>query len=115
MCHYVLPGNRRVERNNEPDGRYADDAMILFMHELRKSKTLPSDYEVKVFGGGDQFPNRRNPISLSVPNNNIVVGRKLLKDYGFTIKAEHLGGIGHRNVIFDVWSGDVWIKHVEMK
>jgi chemotaxis protein CheD len=46
-----------------------------------------------------------------VADNNINVGRSLLKQHGFVIKAEHLGGTGHRNVIFDVWSGEVWIQH----
>ena len=25
----------------------------------------------------------------------------------------HLGGTGHRQVVLDVWSGDVWVRHVE--
>jgi chemotaxis protein CheD len=40
------------------------------------------------------------------------MGLNLLKQHGFTIKAEHLGGNGHRNLVFDVWSGLVWLKHV---
>ena len=30
--------------------------------------------------------------------------------YGFTFAAEDLGGNGHRNVMLDLWSGDVWVK-----
>lgn len=113
MCHYMLPGNRHQDRGGYLDGRYADNAMMLFMKELAKSNTKPSDYQVKIFGGGDQFPNQSKNSIISVPDNNIAVGRELLKYYGFTIKAEHLGGTGHRNVIFDLWSGHVWMKHVE--
>jgi chemotaxis protein CheD len=29
------------------------------------------------------------------------------------VSAEHLAGDGHRNVIFDLASGDVWVRHVE--
>ncbi len=113
MCHYMLPGNRRKDRGGELDGRYADDAMMMFMKELAKTGTRPMDYEVKIFGGGDQFPNQKTNSVISVPDNNIAIGRELLNYYGFTIKAEHLGGTGHRNVIFDLWSGHVWMKHVE--
>ncbi|MGZ5000925.1 MAG: hypothetical protein ACXV7F_11535 [Methylomonas sp.] len=102
---------REGGRQTEPDGRYADDAMALFMSELSKTGTWPVDYDVKMFGGGDQFPDHAGNM-FSVPDNNILVGRQLLQQLGFTIKAEHLGGTGHRNVIFDVWSGKVWIKHV---
>ena len=113
MCHYMLPGNRRKDRGDELDGRYADSAMMLFMKELAKSNTKPGDYQVKIFGGGDQFPNQSKTSVISVPDNNIAIGRELLSYYGFSINAEHLGGTGHRNVIFDLWSGHVWMKHVE--
>jgi chemotaxis protein CheD len=36
----------------------------------------------------------------------------LLEKYEFQLKSEHLGGVGHRNVMFDV-VGDVWVRHVE--
>jgi len=112
MCHFMLPGNRRLNRHKGLDGRYADDALLMFMQELDKSKTAPKDYEVKMFGGGDQFPGQTKPNRLSVPDSNVIAGRELLAHHGFKIKAEHLGGTGHRNVIFDLWSGHVWMRHV---
>ena len=111
MCHYLLP--MRNNEHTEFDGRYANDAIQLFMIELEKTNSLPREYEVKMFGGGNQFPRQTGNNRASVPDNNIQVGRQLLKQHGFTIKAEHLGGTGHRNVIFDVWSGHVWMRHVE--
>ena len=112
MCHYLLPAFRDRARRPDPDGRYADDAMALFLQELHKTGSWPADYEVKMFGGGDQFPNQILSSPINIPSNNINIGRGLLKQHGFAIKAEHLGGTGHRNVIFDVWSGEVWIRHV---
>ena len=35
----------------------------------------------------------------------------LLERYEIPIKAKHLGGDGHRKLMLDVWSGDVWLKH----
>ncbi|MBD9358468.1 chemotaxis protein CheD [Methylomonas albis] len=112
MCHFMLPGNRRIQRHKGLDGRYADDAMLMFMQELHKTKTRPADYEVKVFGGGDQFPGHSKPANLRVSDNNVLAGRALLAEHGFHIKAEHLGGTGHRNVIFDLWSGHVYMRHI---
>ena len=112
MCHYMLPGNRRKDRGERLDGRYADEAMLLFLRELIANNTRPAEYEVKMFGGGDQFPNRGQTSSGQVPSNNILIGRQLLKQHGFNIKAEHMGGTGHRNIIFDLWSGSVWMRHV---
>jgi chemotaxis protein CheD len=112
MCHYMLPGNRKIRRGNELDGKYADDAMLLFMQELKKTGTQPQDYVVKMFGGGDQFPGKPKAAAMSVPARNVESGHQLLAYHGFTLNADHLGGSGHRNVVFDIWSGDAWVKHV---
>jgi chemotaxis protein CheD len=68
------------------------------------------EYEVKLFGGGNMFPDHSNPVS-NVGVKNVDMARKLVKKHGFNCVAEHLGGDGHRNVIFNVWSGHVWVKH----
>lgn len=111
MCHYLLPTLGKQHPPQTIDGRYADGAIALFLREIENNGSKPSDYEVKMFGGGNQFlTGKFDPIC--VPNHNIDVGRKLLKQHGFDVKAEHLGGTGHRNVIFELWSGRAWIHHV---
>jgi chemotaxis protein CheD len=114
MCHYMLPEHTGRGRKR-PDGRYADDVMVLFMRELAANKTLAKDYEVKLFGGGRMFLNQRKGKvieALDIGLRNIEAGRRLLREHGFHVKAEHLAGDGHRNVIFDVATGDVWVRHV---
>jgi chemotaxis protein CheD len=131
MCHYMLAtrGNRR---GGELDGKYADEAMELFMREIRAAKTHPSEYQVKLFGGGNMFPDNRrrtsnecaectperaylDPISSChrVHCRNQQVAYYLVEKYGFKIHSEHLGGDGHRQLLFDVWSGYAWMKHVQ--
>ncbi len=116
MCHYMLPKDRRKEKrpgeHTGLDGKYADEAMRMFMHEIKKSHTSAHDYEVKIFGGGNQFPDQDQRV-FTVSDQNVDVGRELLAKHGLKIKSEHLGGNGHRNVMFDLWSGDVWVKHVD--
>lgn len=113
MCHYMLPGTRVSRRDKALDGRYADDVMHLFLEEIAKVGAKPAAFEVKMFGGGNQFPDRTaNLNAISVPDRNIEAGHALLKQHGFILKATHLGGTGHRNLMFDVWSGYAWMKHV---
>ncbi|MCQ8103977.1 chemotaxis protein CheD [Methylomonas sp. SURF-2] len=112
MCHYMLTTHHGNKPKTELDGRYADDAMVLFMRELDNSGTWPRDYEVKMFGGGNMFPAHGKIGPISVPENNIHYGRGILIRHGFRIKAGHLGSSGHRNIIFDIWSGNVWVQHV---
>jgi chemotaxis protein CheD len=110
MCHYMLPG-RGAHHGGEPDGRYAEEAMLLFLREIRQAGTSPSEYQAKLFGGGNMFGSHARSGSIDVGRRNIERGRELLQFNGFKVLSEHLAGFGHRNIIFDIWSGDVWLKH----
>jgi chemotaxis protein CheD len=110
MCHFMLPG--RVRRGAEPlNGKYADEALELLLAEAGKYGAPASQYEVKLFGGGNMFAvgSRQGP---NVAARNVEAARRLIAAYGLRLKAESLGGAGYRNVVFDIASGDVWIRHV---
>ena len=113
MCHYMLPNRSSEKRKTSglaPDGRYADEAMEMLIREINAIGAPHRDYKVKLFGGGNMFPDRSNPAS-HVGMKNVETARRLITRYGFNCVAEHMGGYGHRNVVFDVWNGDVWVKH----
>lgn len=122
MCHYMLP-TRSQPRTTALDGRYGDESMELFMNEVRAAGTRPGEYEVKLFGGSNMFigsgkiqcieKNCSNPLTIScrdISCRNRRSARQLVERYGFTVKAEGLGGTQPHNVLFDLWSGHVWIK-----
>jgi len=110
MCHFVLP-NRRKQGNYQPDGHYADEAIKLILREIGKRNTLPGEYQVKLFGGGNMFQLSLAEGAFNVAGNNIEAARELLEASGFNIHAEHVGGSGHRRIIFDLRDGNVWVKH----
>ncbi|MGZ8232426.1 chemotaxis protein CheD [Methylobacter tundripaludum] len=119
MCHYMLPergGERREGDWPAPDGRYADEAIALLMKKMDAVGASHKEYQVKLFGGGNMFPetNKNMNVMSQVGNRNVQAARQLAKQHGFTCVAEHLGDIGHRNVIFEVWSGEVWVKHTNV-
>jgi chemotaxis protein CheD len=112
MCHYMLP-SRQERAGKAPDGRYANEALEVLVAEIRKRETRPEEFHAKLFGGGQMFVQRqcdRNGF-IDVFKKNIDVGKDLVRQHGFILKAEHLGGEGHRQVIFNVWNGDVWMRH----
>jgi chemotaxis protein CheD len=110
MCHYMLPC--RPDRHfGELDGRYADEATALLFREMRQIGTQPAEYQVKVFGGGNMFPGQRKDDGDHVGARNVEAARDIVRAHGLNTVCEHLAGAGHRNVIFDVWSGNVWVKH----
>lgn len=121
MCHYVLP-SRGVKTGKRLDGRYADEALQLFLLEIRAAGTWPEEYQVKLFGGGSMFPKRGNLTPAQqqtperdgdcsdVPCRNRQTAYQLIQHYGFTLMAEHLGGSGHRQLMFDIATGDAWVR-----
>jgi chemotaxis protein CheD len=133
MCHYMLPTrqprgpalycrirnapigfpSRRAPGAKALDGKYADEALELMFAEIQRSGTRPDEYRIKLFGGGNMFPDttRLRPQHVGLKNIEVVTG--LLAHHGLKVSAEHLGGIGHRNLIFDIGSGHVWMRHQE--
>ncbi len=111
MCHYLLPA--RCSRG-EPQqlGTYADEAMVLFVEEMARHGTRPSEYQAKMFGGANMFPDIQAPSSRDVGAKNIEAGRELLRVFGIPLLGEHVGGVGHRRVLLDLAGGDVWVKQV---
>lgn len=107
MCHYMLPERLSRQASRGRDGRYAGDAVQFFREEIRRAGTAPWDYEVKLVGGGRLFN-----AGMDVGRRNIDVARRLLREHGFSVVAEHLAGVGYRHVVFEVDSGQIWLKHV---
>jgi len=113
MCHFMLPHRPRDRQGEALDGRYGEDALHMFMRELARSGTKPADYQVKLFGAGQMFDHGAKPRRhVNISERNIEAGRELLERHRFQLHGHDMGGVGHRNVILDVWSGDVWLKRV---
>jgi chemotaxis protein CheD len=125
MCHFLLPARRLNTAVDESmPGLYAEDVMELFAGALRATNTLPHEYIVKLAGGGNMFPDQLTPSACrdggctdarrsgcqSIGCKNIGVARTLLGGAGFAIASENVGGHGSRQVIFELWSGEVWVR-----
>lgn len=103
--------DRRAEQ--ALNGKYANEALELMLREARKLGTRPEQYEVKLFGGGDMFPSYKKG-GRTVAGRNIEAVRGLIAAHGLCITSESLGGAGYRNVIFEIASGNVWVRHVNV-
>jgi chemotaxis protein CheD len=118
MCHYMMPGGH-TGPSDHLDGRYADDAVRMFVDAVARHGTRPGEYEVGLFGGGSQFaprpgfpPQRRG--MFDVPRRNIRAGRELLERHGFHVGAEHVGGTGPRVVELDLDNGTIRLRHTDL-
>ncbi|MBM3223056.1 MAG: chemotaxis protein CheD [Candidatus Tectomicrobia bacterium] len=111
MCHFLLPTRGPIHAPSL-DGRYGDEALLWLFQEAVRHGTNPAEYVVKVFGGGQMFAHHTTSRLGDVGPRNVARAVELLHSCGFRITAQHVCDVGHRHIIFDVWSGAVWVKHV---
>jgi chemotaxis protein CheD len=109
----LLPVRGVTAPKNALDGRYGDEALAIVLEQFKQADIPLLECEAKVFGGGNMFPGHTNSQALNVGHRNGVAAKALLQKYGIRLKADYLFGVGHRQVIFDVASGDVWSKQVK--
>jgi chemotaxis protein CheD len=112
MSHFLL-SERDSEPAVEPSGRYARDAMALMVAQLQERGVRVKECEAKVFGGGTMFPSIEAGQQPGIGHRNGVAAEKLLAEYGIPVVSESLFGVGHRHILFDVATGDVWVRQGE--
>jgi chemotaxis protein CheD len=111
MSHFLL--SRRHHAGLELDGRYGEEAMALVVRKLDSFGVHAQQCHAKIFGGGDMFPQQRSVDVLNVGQKNGESAQGLLRRYGIAVVSESLFGVGHRQVLFDIASGDVWVRHLK--
>lgn len=115
MCHYMLPAAGRARSaGHRLDGRYAEEAIAMLLRDVEETGAPLGEYQAKLFGGADMFPHAPKLASAHVGARNVEAAQKLVEKHGLNCVVQHLGGAGHRNLIFDVWSGRVLMKHDDM-
>jgi len=113
LSHFLL-SQRGKAAPGELDARYGDEAMVLMLRDLRSRRVDPQECQGKIFGGGNMFPEQTASGRMHVGKANGEAARRLLRDHDITIVSESLFGIGHREIIFDVNSGHVWVRKNEL-
>lgn len=109
MSHFLLPG-RHAPMPEAPEGRYGDEAMLLMQNALARLDIPLTECQAKIFGGAEMFVGQRQADSLCVGTRNGEAARALLQAQHVEIVSEDLFGFGHRQIIFKVRTGDVWVR-----
>jgi len=119
MSHCLLPtrGHARAAEARglalrALDGRYVDEVLPLMLHELGRRRVQPAQCRAKIFGGGDMFPTQKAAGTVAVGRRNGEAARALLQARGIELVSESLFGEGHRQIVFDIATGDVWARQL---
>jgi chemotaxis protein CheD len=109
MCHYLLPA-RGPSQSEPAGGKYAEDVIPAIAARFQERNLLPATLQVKMFGGSNMFPSLTLGESLNIGTKNIHQGLTILTRCGFAIANYDLAGGTNRTVLFDVGSGEVWVR-----
>lgn len=112
LSHFLLP-DAGIGNDANQGCRYANSGFELMLSEIRKQGLNNKEFEFKLFGGGC-MPKPAGAAHLQIGSKNVAAAKQLLTLHQLTIAAEHTGGVGYRRLMFDVWSGQVWLKYVEL-
>ena len=118
MSHCLLPSRGRVGTEGVRglellalDARYADEALTLMLNDLERRQVRATACCAKIFGGGNMFPAQRGA-GVPVGRRNGEAAQQLLKAHGIEVASQSLFGDGHRQIAFDIATGDVWARQL---
>jgi chemotaxis protein CheD len=119
MSHAMLPYSVKISTDEEADKKYKFvDSSIYFMHKQFKAWGAELyDIDVKVFGGSEMFSSGVMSNGLkreSVGSKNIETAFSVLKNLGYKITAQDVGGTCGRKMYFDTYTGKVYIKNINV-
>lgn len=107
MSHFVLAGRQAP---SELNGRYGNEALALMLDDLNVLGVEPRRCQAKVFGGGAMFDAETGLSDVGRMNGEAALA--LLHSHRIPVVSHSLFGAGHRQIIFNISSGDVWMRHV---
>jgi chemotaxis protein CheD len=112
MCHFVLPSRPIGESKSEAlDGRYGEEAMAMFDLALKLHQTNYKEYQAKIFGGANMCKETTGFKDDLIGEKNAEKAMQLLMNRGAAITVVHVGEQGHRRIVMDITTGDVWVKY----
>ena len=111
ICHYMMPG--RSSLPGPVDGRYGDEVLRHIIQQLRFRGWDPREVQVKLFGGSTMLQALVRQDGASIGGDNVEIGRALLAAEGFRVLKEDVGLCRHRNILFDLETGSVWLRRNE--
>lgn len=113
MVHCLLPSRGAPAGAVELSGRFVDEGIRWLLREAVRAYIDPAQCQFKLFGGSDMFAALGITARRSIGEANAAMGVKILERLGLHVCARDFGGTVHRSLVFDVSTGDVWVRYGE--
>jgi chemotaxis protein CheD len=107
-----LPFRPKNEGNPiDLDGLYGEEVMQIFDLAIQLHQTDYRQYQAKIFGGANMFGKKPDSSDALIGEKNAAKAMELLMNRHAEITVAHVGEQGHRRIVMDVGTGDVWVKY----
>ncbi|MCX7822275.1 MAG: chemotaxis protein CheD [Syntrophobacterales bacterium] len=108
MNYFLYP-----ETGNPLEARsiYGNVATIALVKFFREDGSEIKDLEAQIIGGATPIDASEDHISIA--RGNVFIARKILRRYGIPIVAEDVGGTKGRKVVFNTFTSEIAIVHVD--
>ncbi|MFM2482513.1 chemotaxis protein CheD [Celerinatantimonas sp. YJH-8] len=121
VCHFAMPEHPRGISDNKLDARYADHCMELFRRFAEGKQTQLSQYQAKIFGGGNMLRHFNPPFKMSPEDSyleRVSIGEKnaaaafsLLMIHQVKILVADVGEQCYRKLYIDTQTAEVAVLH----
>ncbi|MGO4382561.1 chemotaxis protein CheD [Pseudoduganella sp. RAF53_2] len=112
MSHFLV-SERGKRQLAQLSGRYGAEAMELMVNELQAHGVPAHDCQGKIFGGSVMFPKIERRGLHAIGRRNGEAAERLLARYRIPVVSRSLFGVGPRLIVFEVATGDVWVRQGE--
>jgi chemotaxis protein CheD len=116
ICHYALPINPQPCQSRY-NPRFASDCFLLFKRSIARHGRPISEYQAKIFGGGNMYEKNDHTFSeyaiverKTIGEKNVAAATSFLFENQIPLLVAHVGEFGYRKIMFDLATGDVWVK-----
>lgn len=107
LLHTMLPNIKEARIKDNP-AKFTDAGIEYLVDEIIKKGGSREKLEAKIVGGASMFENSH----LNIGERNIRSAKDTLKRLGVSIVAEDTGKNYGRTIIFDTFTGDLFIKTI---
>lgn len=107
LLHTMLPNIKEARIKDNP-AKFTDVGIEYLVDEIIKKGGSREKLEAKIVGGASMFENSH----LNIGERNIRSAKDTLKRLGVSIVAEDTGKNYGRTIIFDTFTGDLFIKTI---
>ncbi|MBQ0719099.1 MAG: chemotaxis protein CheD [Gammaproteobacteria bacterium] len=109
MCHFVLPDNG-TGRTAKLNGRYAIDAMKMFVGSVAEHHTELKQYQASIYGGANVVSSLVKKGEDTIGERNAAIAMELLMANKVSIGIVDVGESWPRRISFDVSNGQVTVN-----